>query len=118
MYGGFIDRILAEPRRELRKRYGDQQIPLWARLISYREREGLSRPALADLLGVSASSVWRWETLERDTIREDVLEAWARACNTTFEELVSGAGQSVTSAYRAAMTYDRERAQMILSRLM
>lgn len=109
MYGGFIDRILAEPRRELRKRYGEQGFPLWVRLIAYREREGLSRPALADLLGVTASAVWRWENRERDTIREEVLDAWARACHASFDELITGAGQGVAMSCRIARTYDRER---------
>lgn len=34
-------------------------------LAAYREREGVTRKVLADRLGVSAVTLWRWESGER-----------------------------------------------------
>jgi DNA-binding XRE family transcriptional regulator len=40
------------------------------RLLTYRRRQGLSRKALAGLLGVDETTLWRWEAGQRKPERE------------------------------------------------
>jgi transcriptional regulator with XRE-family HTH domain len=76
-------------------------IPEWTlgdRLAKVRSDAGLTTYELADLLGVSRTTVTNWEN---DTTRPKryAIEAWARFCNNTDPEWLVGV-PTITEARR------------------
>jgi DNA-binding XRE family transcriptional regulator len=78
-------RMRAMPTTPTRKRLTG---PTSGRLLSARNEAGLSRKALADLIGISERAVAYYEDHTYARARKPiVVRAWAEACGRTFEEL-------------------------------
>ena len=58
------------------------------RLTRARERKGLSRKELAQLLNVGQNTIWRWEVGQREPSLEKI-QTLARALDVTADELMS-----------------------------
>ena len=67
--------------------------PFGERLRFYRQRRGLSRTRLATLTGLSAPTLWAWETGKTQPRRRS-LDAVAAALDVSVEELLTGAPSS------------------------
>lgn len=62
-------------------------------LQKYRKREGLTQKELADLVGVTHNTIWRWETGKAAPKISDI-EKLAEVLQVTTKELIDGPSEN------------------------